>query len=94
MLSAIFNHIESTDVQPTTGESRISINSSVILQDVQERQNIKFTIVSPPLSNPNQGRISFLSPLGAELIGKKKGDTIEIGYLNTILQFRVLDLLQ
>lgn len=37
-----------------------------------------FEIVGPAETNPSRGRISHVSPLGAELIGKKEGASVTL----------------
>jgi transcription elongation factor GreA len=83
--------MESTGSTSPRKKKRISINSSTTLLDLQENQTVNLKIVSPPLSNPEDGKISFLSPLGAELIDKKVGDMISVNFLGTKMRFKILD---
>lgn len=54
----------------------VSVGSSVVLES---RGVIKkYLILGSQESDPAQGVISYLSPLGAELIGKKEGEIVEI----------------
>lgn len=54
----------------------IQLGSAVVLESDGARKT--FEIVGPSETEPTKGRISHQSPLGAALIGHKKGDRIEI----------------
>ena len=53
---------------------KISFGSTVKLIDVDTEDEIVYTIVSSPHSNPEIGNISFHSPLAKQLLGKSEGD--------------------
>ncbi|MGK2896451.1 MAG: GreA/GreB family elongation factor [Candidatus Saccharimonadales bacterium] len=55
---------------------KVAIGSVVELIDEQGRL-LRYTIVDSIEANPSDGRISILSPLGRNLIGKTVHDTIE-----------------
>lgn len=53
---------------------KISFGSTIKLIDVCTEEEIIYTIVSSPHSNPEIGNISFHSPLAKQLLGKSEGD--------------------
>ncbi len=53
----------------------VSIGCLITLQN--EDRTYKYTIVGNFEANPAKGKISYISPLGSELVGKKVGDQIE-----------------
>lgn len=57
---------------------RVAIGSVVELIDTNGRV-VVYTIVDSIEANPSDGRISFKSPLGSNLIGKTISDTIQWG---------------
>ena len=62
----------------TVGKSdEIQIGSCVSLEI--ENREIEYRILGSAESNPMSGKISYSSPLGATLIGKKVGDEVSIG---------------
>ncbi|WP_049723422.1 GreA/GreB family elongation factor [Gilvimarinus polysaccharolyticus] len=91
MLSKIFERIELHNGDISQKYNRVSINSSVTLMDYQENQLVKLQIVSPALSNPEAGLVSYLSPLGAQLIDTKKGDVVNVDFLGAHMQFQVVE---
>lgn len=54
----------------------VQIGSTVALMSGDEKKT--YEIVGPEETDPAKGRISFRSPLGAQLIGKKKGEKITL----------------
>ncbi len=61
--------------KPTNGQ-KVSLGSVVTLQ--QSEKEITFTIVGPEESDPANGFISHLSPLGSALLNKKEGEEVSI----------------
>ena len=55
----------------------ITMNSKVILFDLDTRDRFTWTLVFPGQANIDIGLISILAPMGTALIGYKVGDTIE-----------------
>lgn len=78
----------SSDVDP----NEITLNTQVTLWDLQENQVNNLTLVTPSESQPENGRISFLSLLGSKLMGKSKGDQVTIGFLGSTLRFKVVEI--
>ena len=53
---------------------KISFGSTISLVDITTDEEITYTIVSSAHSNPEEGKISFHSPLAKQLLGKSVGD--------------------
>ena len=65
-------------IDPTTlSGDRIVFGATVTLLDDNDKP-IKYQIVGQTEADANKGRISYNSPLGKALIGKNKGDEIEV----------------
>jgi transcription elongation factor GreA len=58
--------------------NRVSFGSTVYLVDVDTEEEEKYTIVGAPEANPQNGLISYHSPLAKALIGKEVGDEVEV----------------
>jgi transcription elongation factor GreA len=50
--------------------------SSVVLENIDTGEDVKYQLVGPDEANIEKGRISVHSPLGKAIIGKKPGDEI------------------
>jgi len=62
-------------IDPSTlAHDKISFGSTMKLIDVETDEEITYTIVSSSHSNPDEGKISFHSPLAKQLLGKSAGD--------------------
>lgn len=68
---------------------RVAIGSVVHLLDMGGR-HIKYTIVDSIEADPSSGKISFLSPLGSNLIGKTCKDIVRWGTKKQANQFRLI----
>jgi len=64
--------VESANVRPGV----VTMNSRVILQDVDSHEEMEYTLVYPHDANPEAGAISVLAPIGTAILGYSKGDTI------------------
>ena len=56
----------------------VKMESVVVLHDVEFDEEIEYTIVGSSEADSLNNKISNESPLGAALIGKKKGDTVKV----------------
>ena len=70
--------------------SIISLGSTVVLYDVQDEEEINYSIVGSNETNPLEGKISDQSPIGKALMGKKEGDSVSIETPAGTLKFNVL----
>jgi len=71
--------------------SRISFGSTVVLLDVDSDIEVTYTIVGGIESNPDQGLISFNSPLAKQLLGKEEGDELKARLPVGVKEFEVLE---
>lgn len=53
----------------------VQVGSTVLIN--KEGEECTYQIVSPSETNPSQGKISYSSPLGEAMIGKKAGEEFE-----------------
>ena len=57
---------------------RVNIGTTVRVYDEEYGEEIEYTIVGARKSDPLNNRISNESPVGAALLGKKRGQTVKI----------------
>ena len=65
--------IEDTDINTST----VQIGNTVTLQEDNEPEEV-FIIVGANEASPRERKISYESPMGAALMGHKKGETVEV----------------
>lgn len=59
------------------GSDEVQIGSKVSIQQGRRKPE-EYRIVGAAEASPREGKISYESPLGRALMGKKKGDSVEI----------------
>ena len=71
---------------------RVRVGLTVKVLDVVENEEMEFTIVGSTEADPFEGRISNESEVGKNLLGKQKGDTVQIVVPDGLLTYKVLDI--
>ena len=66
------------DVTKITPSGKVVFGTTIQLDDLEQKKQVKYKIVGEDESDAKAGKISFLSPLAINLIGKNQGDEIEI----------------
>ncbi len=66
--------IDPTDVDTSV----VSVGSFVRLRDVDAKQTVEYHIVGSAEANPAERRLSNESPVGRAILGRKKGETVEV----------------
>ncbi len=54
----------------------VTMNSRVVVRDVETGEISEYTLVFPEKADVSQGRLSVVSPIGTAILGYAKGDTI------------------
>ena len=58
--------------------SVVSVGSVVRLRDVDAKETVEYFIVGSAEANPAERKLSNESPVGRAIIGRKKGETVEV----------------
>jgi transcription elongation factor GreA len=70
----------------------VAFGSKVTVMDLDMDEEETFELVGPGQENPDKGRILSTSPIGQGLMGRKKGETVEIPVPRGTIRFKVLDI--
>jgi transcription elongation factor GreA len=70
----------------------VSIGSKVRLRDVDAKKTVEYHIVGSAEANPAENKLSNESPVGKAIIGKKKGETVEVTAPRGTLKFKILQI--
>ena len=70
-------------------KDRVSLLSRVEFTNLTTNARMTFEIVSPHEMDLEAGKISLKSPIGAALMGKKVGETVEVRVPSGILRLRI-----
>ncbi len=73
------NVLRSAEIISTDGATDVvSVGSRVtIVEDGEDAEEV-YTIVGAAEANPDDGKISHVSPIGSALLGAKKGDKVRV----------------
>jgi transcription elongation factor GreA len=80
--------INNDDVDTNT----VSIGSKVILKDIEFGDTVEYTIVGTAESDPSENKISNESPVGKAILGRKKGETVDVNVPAGIIQYKIIDI--
>ncbi|MEL7648189.1 MAG: transcription elongation factor GreA [Sedimentibacter sp.] len=69
----------------------VQIGSKVVLKDIEFDEVLDYSIVGATEADPVAGKISNLSPLGSELMGKKRGTTINVASPGGLVKYEILE---
>ena len=67
------------------------IGSSVTVVEKGSKTKEVYQLVGPAEANPREGRVSHKSPLGAALLGSKKGNKVTVAAPDGDIEFKVVD---
>ena len=71
----------------------VSVGSHVRLRDVAAKETVEYHIVGSAEANPSENKLSNESPVGKAIIGKKKGETVEVATpRGAKLKYKILEI--
>jgi transcription elongation factor GreA len=70
----------------------VAFGSKVKVMDLDLDEEETYELVGPGQENPDKGRILTGSPIGQGLLGRKKGDTVEIAVPRGTIRFKILEI--
>ena len=70
----------------------VSIGSRVRLKDMGANETVEYHIVGSAEANPAEHKLSNESPVGKAIIGKKKGETVEVAAPRGSLKFKIMEI--
>ena len=68
----------------------VSLGSTVVIQKEAEKETHQYQIVGSEEADMREKKISYLSPLGEALMGKKKGDSFTFVTPNGKMQYSII----
>ena len=83
---------EVIDVSKLSGE-QVKFGATVVLQDVDSEQKVRYRIVAELEADLKQGRISVTSPIARAMIGREVGDMVMVQAPGGAREYEILELL-
>ena len=79
------------DVTKINNDGKVIFGSTVFLQNLDTNEKIDYKIVGKDEADLKQKLLFFKSPIGKGIIGKNKGDLVEISTPAGIKNFEIVD---
>jgi len=73
---------------------KVSIGSKVKLLDMEMDEEVEYMIVGSTEADPSKYKISNESPVGSALMGKAKGDIVEVNVPDGVIRFKILEIMK
>jgi transcription elongation factor GreA len=77
LLHQRMTEVDSIDISKIPTD-RIAYGSTVLLFDTDKEEKVTYELVTSEESDPDNGKISTVSPIGQALMGKEEGDEIKV----------------
>ncbi len=69
----------------------VAVGARVRLKDIDANETIEYVIVGSAEANPAERKLSNESPVGRAIIGRKKGETVEVAAPRGSLKYKIID---
>jgi len=83
------SNAEIIDIKKISKTGKVVFASTVILINLEDNKKVTYKIVGEDEAELKEGKISILSPLARSVIGKSKGDIVELKTPNNIIEFEI-----
>lgn len=70
----------------------IQIMNVVTIKNLITNKTLTYTIVSENEANIKEGKLSIGTPIAQALLGKKRGDVVDVSVPSGVLRFEVIDI--
>jgi transcription elongation factor GreA len=70
----------------------VSIGSMVRLRDLEANKTFEYRIVGSAEANPAENKLSNESPVGKAILGRKKGEVVQVAAPRGALKFKILEI--
>ncbi|MBR5250009.1 MAG: transcription elongation factor GreA [Bacteroidales bacterium] len=71
---------------------RVQMLNKVKLKNLLNNQVVEYTLVGESEANFREGKLAAATPIGKALMGKEKGDVVEVKVPSGILKFEILEI--
>ncbi|MBR2032494.1 MAG: transcription elongation factor GreA [Alistipes sp.] len=90
-LEATLNNSRVID-ESLISKDKVQILSKVKLLNHNNKREVVYTIVSENEANLREGKLAIGTPIAKALLGKKKGDIVDVTVPAGVIKFEILDL--
>jgi transcription elongation factor GreA len=79
-------------IRKNGSKETVDVGCKVTIRDVEFGDQEAYTIVGSTEVDPGNGRISFKSPIGRALMGRRKGERVEVQTPSGVAQFEIVNI--
>ena len=81
-----------TVVQPDPADGELGVGESARMRDLDSGELVEYRLVGAGEADPAAGSISYVSPVGSALLGRRVGDVIEVEVPGGLLRLEILEI--
>lgn len=81
-----------TVVQPNPADGELEVGESARVRDLESGELVEYRLVGAGEADPAAGSISYVSPVGSALFGRRVGDVIEVEVPGGLLRLEILEI--
>ena len=82
--------IRNSDIIQSGGGEVVQMGSKVTLLDVEFKEKETYMLVGSTEADPDEGKISNESPVGAAILGQHTGATVDVHTPNGIIKYKIV----
>ncbi|MBQ9364327.1 MAG: transcription elongation factor GreA [Schwartzia sp.] len=71
-------------------KSVVQMGSCIVVRDMEEEEDLEYTIVGSAEADPAEGRISNESPVGEAVLGQKVGTIVDVRAPAGLLKYKIV----
>ena len=80
--------VESIDLSKIPTD-KVAYGSTVVLYDLEKEEKVTYKLVTSEESDPENGKISTVSPIGQALMGREEGDEVKVKTPTGVRNFEI-----
>ena len=80
--------VESIDLSKIPTD-KFAYGSTVVLYDLEKEEKVTYKLVTSEESDPENGKISTVSPIGQALMGREEGDEVKVKTPTGVRNFEI-----
>ncbi|MFI3314523.1 MAG: transcription elongation factor GreA [Rikenellaceae bacterium] len=78
--------------QKMIGTDTVQILNKVKIKNLTTKKSVEYTLVSENEANLKEGKLSVATPIAKALLGKNKGDIVEVTVPSGVVKFEIEDI--
>jgi transcription elongation factor GreA len=86
------NKIRNSEIIKAGSGDVVQMGSKVVVKDLEYDEEDTFMLVGSTEADPDEGKISNESPLGAALLGQKVGATVDVHAPAGVIKYQIVEI--